>query len=88
MLIKPIILGLCTGAHFTGELSTIYITRAAFILRYWFLDETTKMNPNLDYSDTYPGTGVGVGGTVNAARIHIALGACHFMPVVICSTSS
>ena len=57
-----------------GELSTIYITRAAFILRYWFLDEATKMNPNLDYSDTYPGTGVGVGGTVNAARIHIALG--------------
>ena len=31
------------------------------------------MNPNLNYADTYPGTGVGVGGTVNAARIHIAL---------------
>jgi hypothetical protein len=31
------------------------------------------MRPNLNFADTYPGTGVGVGGTVNAARVHIAL---------------
>ena len=57
----------------TGTTSTIYFTRAAHILRVWFIDEDTKMNPNLNFADTYPGTGVGVGGTVNAGRLHIAL---------------
>lgn len=56
-----------------GAISTVYFTRAAHILRVWFLDSRTKMNPNLNFADTYPGTGVGVGGTVNAARVHIAL---------------
>eukprot|EP01051_Picozoa_sp_SAG22_P001170 SAG22_NODE_44_length_24912_cov_33.648894_1_plen_561_part_00 len=56
-----------------GAISTAYFARAAHILRVWFLDEGTKMKPNLDFADTYPGTGVGVGGTVNAARVHIAL---------------
>lgn len=56
-----------------GTTSTIYFARAAHILRVWFLDESTAMRPNLNFADTYPGTGVGVGGTVNAARVHIAL---------------
>ena len=56
-----------------GALSTLFFRRAAFILRYWFLSPETRMNPNLNFADTYPGTGVGVGGTVNAARLHIAL---------------
>ena len=47
--------------YFTGD--EIYAKRAAEILRLWFVDEKTRMNPNLEYAQAIPGlnTGRGIG---------------------------
>jgi hypothetical protein len=39
--------------YFTGEEK--YAAKAAALLRHWFLDDSTRMNPNLDYAQAVPG---------------------------------
>jgi len=52
---------LALGYYFTGKEE--YAARAALLLRTWFLDAATKMNPNLNYAQAVLGvnTGRGIG---------------------------
>ena len=52
--------------YYTG--GQIYGARAAMLLRIWFLDPSTAMNPNLEHADTIPGVGPETGGVVDFAR--------------------
>ena len=58
--------------YFTGEKK--YAEKAALLLRTWFLDSATKMNPHLEYGQAVPGvnTGRGIGIIETVALISIA----------------
>lgn len=58
--------------YFTGEKK--YAEKAALLLRTWFLDSATKMNPHLEYGQAIPGvnTGRGIGIIETVALISIA----------------
>ncbi|MEZ4775188.1 MAG: alginate lyase family protein [Bacteroidia bacterium] len=45
--------------YFTGEVQ--YAAKAAEIIRGWFLDESTRMNPHLNYGQAIPGINEGRG---------------------------
>jgi hypothetical protein len=55
-----------------------YAARAAQILRMWFLDPATKMNPNLEYAQAIPGRnsgrGIGLIETRNIPRVFDSIG--------------
>ncbi len=52
---------LAWGGFFTGE--GAFLRHAALLVRAWFLDEATRMNPHLDYGQFIPGVcdGRGIG---------------------------
>lgn len=62
---------LALAYYFTGERA--YADRAADVLRRWFIDPATKMNPNLNYGQGIPGrmTGRGTGIIDTAGLIRV-----------------
>jgi hypothetical protein len=48
-----------------------YAQRAARILRVWFVDPKTRMNPNLDYSQAIRGSNLGRGAGIIDGRVFI-----------------
>jgi hypothetical protein len=62
---------LATASYFTNEAK--YAERAALLLRTWFLDPKTKMNPHLQYGQAIPGrtTGRGIGIIDTAGLIYL-----------------
>jgi hypothetical protein len=60
-------------AHFyTGDMR--YAQKAAALIKVWFLDANTKMNPNLSYAQAIPG--------VSAGRAEGIIDAHRLMPIV------
>ena len=62
---------LALAYYFTGE--EAYAARAAELLRAWFLDPTTRMNPNFQYAQAIPGlsSGRGIGLIESRAFTHV-----------------
>lgn len=50
---------LCYGYYFTDDQQ--YAAKAVELLHVWFIDEQTRMNPNLDYGQMIPGHNNGLG---------------------------
>src|SRR5215475_7674700 len=63
---------LAVAYYFTGE--ERYAERASLLIRAWFLDSATKMNPNLRYAQAVPGHNDGRGAGLIESR--------HFIKVV------
>ncbi len=57
---------LALAYYFSGEAK--YAERAALLLRVWFLDKTTRMNPNYEYAQAVPGRNNGRGAGLIDAR--------------------
>lgn len=67
---------LAVAYYLTGE--GRYGARAAYLVRWWFLDSSTRMNPHLEYGQAIPGRvegrGIGIIDTLRLIRVIDAVG--------------
>ena len=64
--------------YFTGN--ETYAAKAAQFLRVWFLDPTTRMNPNLNFTQAVPGENTGRGtGILEGRNIAVAADAAQLL---------
>ncbi len=72
---------LSLAAYLSGEVR--YAQKAAALLRVWFVDELTSMNPNLNYAQAIPGVtdgrGVGIIDTYSLVQVIDAIGLLEHM---------
>lgn len=73
---KDAVAALAAAYALTGD--DKYVPKAAEFIRVFFLDEKTKMNPNLDYAQAVlgqrPGSSFGVIDTLHLAELPVAVG--------------
>ncbi len=66
-----------------------YAEKAAALLRVWFLDEETRMNPHLEYAQAIPGRTPGrFIGVIDAAKLHTLVDAIALLETSVALTSS
>jgi beta-galactosidase len=74
---------LAAAYRLTGE--DRYVSKSVELLRAFFLDSTTRMNPHLKYAQAIPGRtpgrGIGIIDTLHLAEVPIAIGAMEKSPV-------
>ena len=66
---EPTVPPLALSAFLTGNATQAQ--RAAMLVRVWFLDEKSRMNPNLNYAQAIPGANNGTdGGIIDISDHH------------------
>jgi beta-galactosidase len=80
--LRDAVAALAAAHRITGDIQ--YVTKAVELLRVFFLDPKTRMNPHLQYAQAIPGRtpgrGIGIIDTLHLAEVPLAVQAMHGSP--------